>query len=83
MCGFKLFKTDVAKTLARLQTTKRFTFDTEYLCIARQRKLKVVELPITWEDKEGSKVRTVNDTVDSLYELVKILFHSLWGRYRG
>lgn len=82
MCGFKLFKTDVAKKLASLQTTNRFTFDTEYLGIARQRKLKVIELPITWEDKAGSKVRTVSDTASSLYDLAKIAFHSMRGTYR-
>ena len=82
MCGFKLFKSGVAKKLASLQTTKRFTFDTEYLCIARERRLKVIEIPITWEDKAGSKVRTVSDTASSLKDLGKILFYSLVGRYR-
>lgn len=82
MCGFKLFTIDAAKTLARLQTTNRFTFDTEYLCIAHQRNLKVAEVPITWENKDGSKVRKVRDTVSSLYDLAKIALYRVQGTYR-
>ena len=49
-CGFKLFKTSVAKELFTVSTLNGFAFDVEVLAQARLRNHRMIELPIQWSD---------------------------------
>ena len=60
-CGFKLFHSKVAKELFAATTLTGFTFDVEVLALARQRNLRMIELPIQWSDSPESSFRPLVD----------------------
>lgn len=58
MCGFKGYKATVAKELFSHLMENRWLFDTEIAYKAVRRDYRIVNLPITWESKDGSKLPT-------------------------
>lgn len=84
-CGFKGFTAKAAEELFSRQTILGWGFDMEILAIARQRKLKVAQLPVSdWTDKPNG---TFEDNVSSaaletLGELFTIWWQRLTGRYK-
>lgn len=80
-CGFKLFKTDIAKKIVSLQTLKGFSFDVEILFIAKKLGYKIKEVPVVWIDKEDSKVSPIKDSIKMLVDLFKIRYNNLLGKY--
>ncbi|MFH0943539.1 MAG: glycosyltransferase [Candidatus Beckwithbacteria bacterium] len=71
-CGFKLIKTPAAKELFKKQKIKRWSYDAEILFLAKKMKLKVVEVPVLWENDERTKVSLFKDIQRSLIDLFKI-----------
>jgi dolichyl-phosphate beta-glucosyltransferase len=80
-CGFKLFKTDIAKKVVGMQTFDRFCFDVEILFIAHKLGYKIREAPVVWIDKEGSTVNTFSDGLKMLVDLFRIKYNDLSGKY--
>jgi len=80
-CGFKLFKTDVAKKIVNKQTINRFCFDVELLYIAKKRGFVIKEVPVNWIDKIGSKVNPFKDSFQMLCDLIKIKYNGILGKY--
>jgi len=78
-CGFKLFPAQVARKLFPLQTINGFTFDIELLALARKLGFKISEVPVVWEDAEGSKVKPVRHLPEVIREVWRIRL-SLWRR---
>ena len=62
-CGFKCFKSNVAKRLFKMQKTKGFGFDVEILYLANWEKLRILEIPIIWHFQNSSKVRPFTDAL--------------------
>jgi len=81
-CGFKLFKTEPAKKIVALQTLERFAFDVEILFIARTMGYKIKEAPITWEDKPGSSVSVLRDSLSMFMDVLKIKSNARRGKYK-
>jgi dolichyl-phosphate beta-glucosyltransferase len=77
-CGFKLFRTDVAQRLFRIQRIDGFGFDFEVLFLARRLKIPVIEVPIRCEHQIGGTVR-LSTYVTVLREVAMIW----WNRLRG
>ena len=71
-CGFKVFKNNIAKQIAKRQTIERFAFDIEYLYIAKLYNYKVAELDVIWNDGKDSKVKVVRDTIRFFKDIIKI-----------
>lgn len=71
-CGFKLFTRDAAWRLFPPLVERRFAFDVELLCRARQQGLRVVEVPVTWHASQSSRVRLVRDTVEMIGALARM-----------
>ena len=80
-CGFKLFRSDVARLLADAQTIDGFSFDLELLFIARRRRLRVDEVPVTWVDAPGSTVDPARESVRFLGDILRIRWRDRRGRY--
>jgi dolichyl-phosphate beta-glucosyltransferase len=76
-CGFKLFPKAAARRLFTLQESRGFCFDIEILGLARMMGLKIAEVPVVWEDAEGSKVKPLRHLPEVIREVVKIRL-SLW-----
>ena len=56
-------------------------FDIELLVIARMQNLKVKELPVVWDNPDGSTV-SIGDYFKTLVELFRIKSNQLSGKYK-
>lgn len=79
-CGFKLYRTDVARELFAHQKLDGFGFDFEVLMLARRMGHQVVEVPIRCAHKIGGSVR-LSTYVTVLREVGTVLWNKLLGRY--
>lgn len=73
-CGFKIFKSEVAKKLANSQKCFNFSFDIEYLFLAKRLGYKIKEVPINWYHVKGSKVNLFTDSIKMFLEVLNIKF---------
>lgn len=71
-CGFKMFTSEAAKKLTAGMTADGYAFDVEMLALASKMGLRVAEVPVTWRDMPGSKLRVGKDFIPILKELVYI-----------
>jgi dolichyl-phosphate beta-glucosyltransferase len=81
-CGFKCFSRDAARELFSRARLNDWSFDAEVLFIAQRRGYRVKEVPVTWHDKPGTKVRLLQDATRSLAGLMKIRLNGLRGKYK-
>jgi len=82
-CGFKAFRRDVSLRVFELQSIERFGFDPEILYIAKKLGLRPLEVPVVWNDVEGSTVTYFGDSVEMFLDLVRIRYNDFSGRYNG
>jgi glycosyltransferase involved in cell wall biosynthesis len=80
-CGFKAFRRDLALPVFRMQSIERFGFDPEILYIARKLGLRLLEVPVVWNDSEGSTVRYFSDSLNMFLDLLRIRLNDLGRRY--
>ena len=81
-CGFKLFKSDVAKDIASYQKVERWWFDMEMLHIAEKFWYTIKEVWVDWLNDGDSKLSPIKDTIKTFKELVYIKFNSLFDGYK-
>lgn len=92
-CGFKAFKFDASRKI--FEKMKIFSekngnqgasvtagFDLEILYIARKLGLKVIEVPVNWHHKEGTKVNPVKDSYEGLRDLLLVRINAFRGLYK-
>jgi len=70
-CGFKAFRTPVARLLFHLVHIDRFAFDVEILARARRLGLSVTEVPVHWKHVEGSTVHPLHDSVTMVADVYR------------
>lgn len=80
-CGFKLYSAAAARAVFSRQRLDGFSFDVEDLYIARRLSLVAIEVPVVWNNVEGTKVSTLAG-LKSFGELFAIRWMGLTGRYR-
>lgn len=80
-CGFKLFEARAAKEIFRRQQIDGFGFDVEDLFIARKLGYRAVEVPVHWDNVEGTKVSAFRG-LDAFFDLVRVRWYQFQGRYR-
>jgi len=80
-CGFKLFRAQAAREIFSRQKIEGFSFDVEDLMIAKLLGYKAVEVPVVWNNVEGTKVSTLAG-VSSFAALLGIRWRAISGRYR-
>jgi len=69
-CGFKMFRRDVGRHLVGLCREQGYLLDVELLLWAQRFGYETAEIPISWQEVPGSKVRLVRDGWR--------LLHGLW-----
>ena len=79
-CGFKLFRRDAAGRVFKRQRLDGFSFDVEDLFIAQTLKIPVIEVPVRWNNVEGTKVSLVQG-IASFLDLLRIRWNWLQGQY--
>ncbi len=80
-CGFKLYHRDAAALIFPRQQIDGFGFDAEDLFIARKLGIPSIEVPVRWNNVEGTKVSLVLG-MKPFADLLSIRWYSLAGRYR-
>jgi dolichyl-phosphate beta-glucosyltransferase len=68
-CGFKLFKTDVARMLFEKMRIRGFAFDVELIARAKASEFKVVEVPVHWDYSGHSTVRVFTHGARMLFDV--------------
>lgn len=71
-CGFKIVPRDIFQQVSPLLVETRYCFDVELICRLERAGARIVEVPIDWIDRPGSKVRLVHDSVDMALALLRI-----------
>ncbi len=71
-CGFKAFRLDVCRPLLEKAHTNGFGFDVELLYLARHANLRMSEIAVRWNHREGSKVDFLRDSVRMLREVIAL-----------
>lgn len=91
-CGFKAFRNTVAKDIfGRLQLYGHAQsvsgamvsagFDVEVLYLARKLGYKIKEVPVEWHYVETRRVNPVKDSLQGLYDILRIRWNAMTGRY--
>ena len=80
-CGFKLYHREAARVVFSRQQLDGFGFDVEDLYIARIHGIPAVEVPVRWNNVEGTKVGLLHGA-RSFSDLLLLRWHHLRGRYR-
>jgi len=80
-CGFKIFKSDVAKKIFSKQRMDDWSFDLEILFLVEKYNFRIKELPVNWKHCKGSKVRPILDGIKSFVSLFKIKANDISGEY--
>jgi len=80
-CGFKLFETAAARQIFARQQLERFGFDVEVLFIAQLLGYRAIEVPVRWNNVEGTKVGTLSGLAAFLDPL-RVRIHGWQGKYR-
>jgi dolichyl-phosphate beta-glucosyltransferase len=71
-CGFKIFSAKAAEEVFNITVLDLYIFDAEALYIAHKLGYKIVEVPIRWSHKEGSKVNMLRDGSRMIIDLLRI-----------
>ncbi|HVB92609.1 MAG TPA: dolichyl-phosphate beta-glucosyltransferase [Acidimicrobiales bacterium] len=71
-CGFKAYRTPVARILFHYSAIDRFAFDVEVLDRAVRLGLRVAEVPVRWVQVGGSRIRPLADPWSMVTDLLRI-----------
>lgn len=80
-CGFKIYRTDVAKDLFGDLFTDGFMFDIEIILRALRKQYRILEFPVLWSNDADTRYDPVKGTIRNLRELLKIRFGIARGRH--
>lgn len=72
MCGFKGYTKAAARDLFGNLMENRWLFDTEIAYKAVRKKYRIINLPITWESKDGSKLPT-RTLIKSAFQILPLI----------
>lgn len=80
-CGFKLFNRKAMAVITRYQTINDFGFDVEMLYLCQKAGLGIKEIGVHWGNAEGSKVRVIRDSIRMFFDLFRVRFNDIFGKY--
>lgn len=81
-CGFKVFNRRAIDTVFTRQRIERWGFDPELLFLSRKFRLKTTEVPVAWAHDHRSKINPFRDGLRMGFEVLKVRWNDLLGRYR-
>ena len=80
-CGFKAFTQEAATTLFPLVGIPGWAFDVEVLALARQKGFRIVEVPVLWVNRFGSRVK-LSGFVKFFFDVIRLKFRFIRGYYQ-
>jgi glycosyltransferase involved in cell wall biosynthesis len=81
-CGFKLFEARAAKEIFSRQQLDGFGFDVEVLYVAQRLGYRSIEVPVRWDNVEGTKVSLLMGG-KAYVDLLKVRANGARGVYGG
>ena len=69
-CGFKVFHSNYIKKIFRKIQMKSYVYDIEVALALKQKGIQIIELPLTWVHKKGSKVNIISDSIKLFFDLI-------------
>ncbi|KAG0270229.1 dolichyl-phosphate beta-glucosyltransferase [Actinomortierella ambigua] len=78
-CGFKLFSRKAAQAIFPNMHVEGWVFDIEVLMMAQQLGIPIVEVPVAWQEIDGSKVSLVRDSIKMALDLLVIRLNYILG----
>jgi dolichyl-phosphate beta-glucosyltransferase len=75
-CGFKLYPTGIAQDVFSNLRVQGWAHDVEILLSLHRKSIVVVEMPVSWNEQDASKIRVVRDGISMLVQLFHIRFGS-------
>ena len=79
-CGYKLFSAAAVQQLFPAARVNGFAFDVELLYLARRAGFRIVEVPVTWSYRQGSRMR-LGTGLMAFAQILQIRWNDLLGRY--
>ncbi len=80
-CGFKAFRRSLMTPIFAAQRLNGFAFDVELLYLASRQGLRILEIPVTWNHVEASRVALITDSAAMFGELIRICVNDWRGLY--
>ena len=80
-CGFKLFEAATARDVFSRQQLEGFGFDVEVLFVAQKLGRRALEVPVRWDNVEGTKV-SLWSGAKAFVDPLKVRLNSMKGLYR-
>lgn len=80
-CGFKAFRMSVCRPLIEAGSIDGFGFDIELLYEASRAGLRMREVPVRWDHRDGSKVNFLRDGVRMLRDVLTVRKRGAAGYY--
>ena len=71
-CGFKMFTREAARIIFPTQHLERWAFDIEVLLLCGAKHVPVVEIPVKWEEIDGSKLNIFDATLQMSRDMILI-----------
>ena len=71
-CGFKVFDRDTANYLVKNQKVYGWAFDVEFILLLRKKGIKIIELPVIWNNEDRSAVSPIKSSISYIREMIKI-----------
>lgn len=80
-CGFKAFRMSVCRPLIEAAQIDRFGFDVELIYLAHLAGLRLLEVPVRWDNDAASKVSVLRDSFRMVDEVWRIRRAAARGAY--
>ncbi len=80
-CGFKAFNMEKFRPLLDVMQIDRFGFDVEFLDVANLHGLRLMEIPVRWNNDDRSKVNVFRDSIRMFDEVRQIRRNARKGVY--
>lgn len=75
-CGFKALRAETARRLLPQVENRTWFFDTELLMVAQRAGLRILELPVDWDDDLDSRVSIVPTALEDLRGVWRLMIAS-------
>lgn len=82
-CGFKGFRAVAAKKIFSKTLINRWAYDSEILFLAKKFNYKLSQIPVTWKNREDTRVVLKNVILESIKDLISIRINNLLGKYNS
>lgn len=80
-CGFKGFARKAARKIWENSLINRWSYDSEILFLTKRYGYEIVEVPVSWRNREDTRVVLAIDVLTSFRDLLKIRVNDILGRY--